>query len=279
MGLSLFYYKSIRGNVGDDFNLWIWPRLFGELNHYSDVTLVGVGSILDERLNKIKGEKIIFGSGIRSFLIDKNKLEMANIAFVRGPISSKALDGVNFITDSAYCLKLTDFIISDVKKYDAAYVPYFEHIDHFDWSLFEKITGFKVILPTLGVEAFLTEIGASRKVYSSAMHGAIFADILRVPWCRVKAEAHGEEDHLTSELKWADWSLSLDINYEPVHIGLNLNGGRRPMLTQIIKALLIRKRLIRNKKFSLSNETVVERKINQLKIEVEKFKLKFLRPL
>lgn len=270
--MNLFYYKSKNGNVGDDLNAWLWPRIFGDLKDYRDITLVGIGSILDNRIESIKGEKIIFGTGIRDFLFEIQDQDSTKIKFVRGPISSKALGGVKFITDSAYCLKLVEPNLDYTKKYRVSYVPYFEHADYFNWNFFEMLTGIKVILPTLEVEAFLQEIAASEKVYCSAMHAAIFSDILRIPWCRVKAGTHGGEGHLTSELKWEDWLLSMKISNETVNLGLNFNGKNKKLLNQLIKIFLTKKILHGNHTFQLSDNMVLDEKVKQLALEIEALK-------
>src|SRR5690606_15093137 len=61
--VRLYYYKSARGNFGDDLNLWIWPRLFPDLLDEDESELfVGIGSLLNHRLPP-RLVKHIFGSG------------------------------------------------------------------------------------------------------------------------------------------------------------------------------------------------------------------------
>src|SRR5690606_11437285 len=47
-------------------------------------------------------------------------------------------------------------------------------------------------------------------VVADAMHAAIVADTLRVPWVPVATSPE------ISAFKWLDWTLSLELPYEPV---------------------------------------------------------------
>src|SRR5690606_12503602 len=64
--MNLFYHHTTRGNVGDDFNAVLWPRLlpdFAELD--SADWLVGAGTIIDRRLFALPGRQLVLGSGCR----------------------------------------------------------------------------------------------------------------------------------------------------------------------------------------------------------------------
>ncbi len=273
--MDLFFYKSPNGNVGDDLNEWLWPRVFGDITDYKEFTLVGIGSVFDKRVEEIKGDKVIFGAGVRDFLYEFKPNNSIDVFFVRGPLSAKTVGNVNYITDAAYCLKLIDIEKSNDKKFEYGYVPYFEHVHHFDWSLFELVTGVKAILPTLSVEEFLKQISSCKKVYCSAMHGAILADVLRVPWARVKAGKHGGEEPFTSELKWRDWAMSLDLNFETINLDLDLNSKRSGYFTQLLELYLVRKRFRKYRNFHLSQDDVLESVVEKLRKEVIRFKQKF----
>ena len=277
--MELIYYKSPKGNVGDDLNPWLWPKIFGDKNHFESVNFIGIGSILDRALEKWiinNNKKVVFGAGVRSFFYDQSQLTNADILFVRGPISSKALSGVKFITDSAYCLKFVENLkLSKSLTYKISYVPYFTHMDSIDWNLFEILTGIKVISPFLSVDNFLYEISKSEKVLSSAMHGAIFADMLRIPWCRVRLEKHGGEPLLTSELKWADWSSSMNISLPTLNIGLNLDVPRSSKIKEILKLIYLKRSFLNETRYTLSRDAVFLEKLGQLSEVIDLFKSRY----
>jgi len=273
--MNLIYFKARTGNFGDDLNPWIWEKLLGDFESYdNNVDFVGIGSILDERLNKGNQRKVVFGSGIRDFQFICN--ENVDIRFVRGPISSKYLNNAPYITDSAYCLALLEKNYGNhEKKYNCSIVPYFRHIKNINWKLFEKLTGIHVILPNDTIENILEEINASKKIIAGAMHGAIIADILRVPWKRLRLGKHGYESVLTSEIKWCDWLYSMEIFEEMETLEINdklfKNSRIASFVSGRIQFLELLKKVNSKGKFYLSSNDVFKEKVNQLKKEVERF--------
>ena len=59
--------------------------------------------------------------------------------------------------------------------------------------------------PCGGVERVIADILASELLVTEAMHGAIVADALRVPWVPVRPVQP------TNRGKWFDWASALDI--------------------------------------------------------------------
>ncbi|MEO7045997.1 MAG: hypothetical protein ABI091_11870, partial [Ferruginibacter sp.] len=93
--MRYLYFKSEKGNFGDDLNPWLWRQFFGENNENDLNVLLGIGSILFNDFSLIKSlkpehNKIVFGAGIRPnfkhFKID----ETWDIKFLRGPLSSSS---------------------------------------------------------------------------------------------------------------------------------------------------------------------------------------------
>jgi hypothetical protein len=78
---------------------------------------------------------------------------------------------------------------------------------------FERICahlGINYIDPCGPVEDVLHGIEGSKKIVAEAMHGAIVADALRVPWVPVQLS-----DRILN-LKWWDWCRSLSMEYKPL---------------------------------------------------------------
>ncbi len=78
---------------------------------------------------------------------------------------------------------------------------------------FERICarlGINYIDPCGPIEDVLRGIEDSNKIVAEAMHGAIVADALRVPWVPVQLS-----DRILN-LKWWDWCRSLNMEYKPL---------------------------------------------------------------
>ena len=68
--------------------------------------------------------------------------------------------------------------------------------------------GWHCIDPTSGVDKILQELSATELLLAEAMHGAIVADALRVPWIPVRV--YGK----LNIFKWQDWSQSVRVPLE-----------------------------------------------------------------
>ncbi|NIK92678.1 polysaccharide pyruvyl transferase family protein [Mangrovimonas sp. CR14] len=228
--MNLIYYTSNKGNFGDDLNKWLWPKVFGDqfLDENSDTAFLGIGSILMRDSNYLHkasefSKKVVFGTGLRSIDEDLVFDESWDLMFLRGPFSSLRLQrqADNYITDGAYFIALLEQYekyINMPKRHEVSVVPYYQSVDKVDWNAICKANSWNLILPTGDdVEGFIEEIAASKYVISEAMHGAIIADALRVPWKRFKFYSHKMEGDKVAEWKWNDWMFSVGI-YESQYI-------------------------------------------------------------
>lgn len=271
--MNIIYFKSDIVNFGDDLNPWLWEKIFGDVSLYKkNLDFIGIGSILDNRIVS-DNEKVVFGSGVRDFDFDDNQISNLNILFVRGPISSKITHNSNYITDAAYALRMLPQKTYS-KKYKTSIVPYFRHANQFNWKLFEKITGIHVIMPTQDVEKVIEEINQSEKILASAMHGAILADIYRVPWMRIKFSKHGRETALTSELKWKDWVLSIGLKEIPTH-NFDFNFNKKKSFFKQFYCLLMMKLKFRRNSFINSSDEQIQEIDKKIKRKVEFFKANY----
>lgn len=223
--MNFVYFKSAIGNFGDDLNPWLWPQLLNNSDANDNSAFLGIGSILFNGNKIIEGyqhqKKIVFGTGIRpskdykSFKTDSSW----DIRFLRGPLSSMSMGNVHpYITDAAYAMRLLpDFnkYLNCEKKYEVSLMPYFGSVQYFDWESICAKLGYHYISPLSekGVEFTLQEIAASKCLITEAMHGAILADVLRVPWHRYILSTFNRETARVSEFKWMDWLYSMDLGY------------------------------------------------------------------
>lgn len=229
--MSLRYYKSPKGNFGDDFNSWLWPKLISaDILDDEAIDFFGIGSLINNKnISALTGNQIILcGTGLRpenSFSEFNFNTKFHKLSFLRGPLSSQLMqEQYEAIADGAYAFGLlseSEKYRSLEKKYEVSFMPYFKSVPYQDWENICESSGIHYISPFSenGIEYTLAEIAQSKKIICEAMHAAILADSLRVPWHRLVYSTPYTEGKLVSEFKWADWQLSIDLyNVEPTFI-------------------------------------------------------------
>jgi|LakMenEpi03Aug12_release.lakeMendotaPanAssembly.Ray.scaffolds.fasta_scaffold246529_3 succinoglycan biosynthesis protein ExoV len=207
--MELYYYKDQNGNFGDDLNEWLWPKIFrsefGDL--FDNKTLfLGIGSILDEHVPKSQ-KKVVLGSGY-AYSLPPTIDGTWRFFSVRGPLTAQklGLDTKLAITDAAIlCTPFLDFAEHASPK--VSFMPHHRHA-HLPWGEVCDLLGIQYIDPCEGVEACLMKISGSEKLITEAMHGAILADCMRIPWTPVKTSGG------INDFKWMDWTLSLEIEFQ-----------------------------------------------------------------
>ncbi len=214
--MKLFYYqaKSSIQNFGDDLNPWLWSRLLPELNECDKSIFVGIGTLLNETTaNLVSGAEnvVCFSSGAgygRSFRFQQPP--NWKIYCVRGPLSAGRLNlpAKSAVTDGAALLKRHFSPVSEAeRRYAFSYMPHFRHRLA---PLFETVcqrAGIHYIDPTAEVEEVIADISQTKVLISEAMHGAIVADTLRVPWIPVRTSPR------ILPFKWRDWCASVQLPY------------------------------------------------------------------
>ena len=294
--MKYIYFKWKISNFGDDLNGWLWPKLFGDIAN-NELFFLGIGTILFKDFPLIKSlppksKKIVFGSGYRptdnSLLIDNTW----DFRFLRGPLSSLYLENRHkYISDAAYCVRHTkefDSIANTKKEYEISFMPYFRSIDGIDWVKICEELGFHYISPFTenGVDFTLNEIAKSKLLITEAMHGAIVADLLRVPWHRLVLSTPHTEGAMVSEFKWNDWLFSVNIfNSEKTKIECLRKTKLNPIIkgvsagimeTEFLLTYKIKKDLLtilpRIKDFYLSDDKVLSQLDEMLNDEIHLLK-------
>jgi succinoglycan biosynthesis protein ExoV len=218
--MKLYYWKSKSGNVGDDLNPWLFERLLpGAFNDSSESVLIGIGTqINDLLLERINAHQIIIfttgvGYGTRHFVKLPTVNERWHIYGLRGPLSAQALQVSQdyAITDGA--LLLRHYFDGDQypKKYKFSFMPHLQQAveSGHQWKSACEQTGFQYIDPRGSVEQVVEAIAQSETLLSEAMHGAIMADTLRVPWIAIQTSSQ------IFGFKWLDWCQSVGVRYCP----------------------------------------------------------------
>lgn len=214
--MKLFYWKGT--NFGDDLNPFIFKKLLPNLlDDDMSTRFFGIGSILgDDLLNDHKDSKIvIFSSGYGGYFGPLTSLNALNIdvVCVRGPITARLLNlpSSKAITDGAILLKAFDFK-SVPKIYKISFMPHWSSEARYPYEKLCNNLDIKYISPRSSVDQVISEILASELIVAEAMHGAIVADTLRVPW--VAAQSYKNR----YRVKWDDWTQSVGLTFKPLRL-------------------------------------------------------------
>lgn len=210
--MKLLYYRHPLGNFGDDLNLWLWPRLLpGFLDCDPSTLFLGIGTVLNHRIPEY-GRKIVFGSGVGYGEVPRID-DRWKVYFVRGPRSAEALGlrSDKAITDAGMLVRLID-VPAVNPQYAISFMPHRRSAEQGDWRAVCRIAEMNYIDPGAPVEGTIGLIKGSRLLVTEAMHGAIVADVLRIPWVPVRAY-----EHILSS-KWEDWCSSVGLEYRPASL-------------------------------------------------------------
>jgi succinoglycan biosynthesis protein ExoV len=208
--MKLFYYKDREGNFGDDLNNWLWPQLLPKaFDHDDGVLFLGIGTILDDRVMD-SPRYAVFGSGAGYGPIPEIDHRW-KIYCVRGPRTARLLnlDPSVAITDPGLLVRALDLPMP-AKRYKISFMPHHVSARRSLWKTCCRLSGIHYIDPRDSVERVLSDIRSSEVLATGAMHGAVIADALRVPWIPVKLYEH------ILDFKWHDWCESLELTYNPV---------------------------------------------------------------
>ncbi|ASJ73005.1 Exopolysaccharide glucosyl ketal-pyruvate-transferase [Granulosicoccus antarcticus IMCC3135] len=212
------YCRTKNYNFGDDLNPWIWPRLLGDelLSRDDGIYLVGIGTLLTSKRLEVQlkdaKEVVIFSSGTwgdNAPALPEN----CKVYGVRGPRTAKrlGLSEDKAIGDGAYLLRKVD--LPAVKQTnDIGFMPHHRSEQYIDWQTICDQLGIKFITAQQPVDDCLAQLRSCKRVITEAMHGAIVADAMRIPWTPVKFSPLFRED------KWYDFaeSMQLKLSFYPL---------------------------------------------------------------
>lgn len=206
--MKLFFYKAPQGNVGDDLNEWLWPKILsGVLDDNHEHLLIGIGTLLNHKIPPAKKYTVLTSGAGYGDLPNLSVGEWSYIG-LRGPLSKKLL-GVSSsklsLLDGAYLLPKY-LPLKNKPRYKLGYIPHVDSISHGLWEDVTDIAGIKLIDPRWPVERFVEELSSCEKIITEAMHGAIIADAYNIPWQPTKAY-----DYINA-FKWNDWAQSVNID-------------------------------------------------------------------
>jgi succinoglycan biosynthesis protein ExoV len=222
--VKLYYFRDAGGlrNFGDDLNEWLWPQLIPDLlDDDEGVTLVGIGTLLNntihQHLSPMCRRIIVFSSGAGYGCATPNLDDSWKIYCVRGPLSARALGLPEelAVTDGAVLLRRI-YAPAATKTHRFSYMPHAVHARTAAgaWERLCNEIGFGYVDPRWPVEGVLAAISSTEVLLTEAMHGAIVADALRVPWIPIDSTNRFP----LLPFKWQDWCMSVGVTYRPKRI-------------------------------------------------------------
>jgi succinoglycan biosynthesis protein ExoV len=271
--MKLYYHHNYLNNFGDELNPWIWPRLLPEIFDNDDSSIfIGIGTLLNDKVPKlpkkfVMGSGVGYGSGLPA--IDRNW----NFYFVRGPLSSKALGiPTNYaVSDGAILLRTLTWK-EEPKQHKVSYMPHCLSASIGDWGSLLNRVGINYINPSDSIENVLSNIQRSEMIITEALHGAIIADLFRVPWIATRSNKS------ILDIKWHDWCSSVGLTYTPVNLPTlwkyNTNNKPIKLIKGKIKQLIITQMLnnvIRRHLLLMSSDKVIDRVTEQAQEQLQKF--------
>jgi succinoglycan biosynthesis protein ExoV len=215
--VKLAYFKDPDGNYGDDLNPWLWDRLLpGVIDDDGSSLLIGMGTILEpwfvEQLDP-QVPKVVMGSGGGMEVPVIELDETWQIHAVRGPLTASYL-GLSpnlAATDPAMCLR--DLWPRNVRpRSHVGFMPHHSSLRNWDWRAVCEEAGLDYVDPHGEPMATTQQISGLRLILTEAMHGAIVADALRVPWLPLQINRFNYVG------KWHDWgaSIRMPIHFKPL---------------------------------------------------------------
>ncbi len=213
--MRLHYYHARQGNFGDDLNGWLWDRLLPAGWDAGDNTLlVGIGTILDRTIPSAQ-KTVVFGSGAGYQSPPRGFGGTTwQVLSVRGPLTAQilALPSAKAVTDGAALLAMLPECtpLPESERHGVVFMPHHYAMETGIWHEICVMAGVELIDPRSESRESIQRIRRARLVLADAMHAAIVADTLRVPWLPLVTSAE------INTFKWVDWTRSLGLPYVPV---------------------------------------------------------------
>jgi len=210
----LYHWRGEERNFGDELNTLIWPRLLpGFFDQDPTELFLGIGSVLDAR-HPPDALKIVAGAGYGGYQPRASLDQRWVIHWVRGPRTARALglDAATGLGDPAMLLPCAGWATAGGGE-TVGFMPHFESLGRGAWQQVAHIAGVRLIDPRDEPPAVIAAIRQCRVLLTEALHGAIVADTLRVPWVALEPLLP------VHRAKWHDWAdtLGLRIAFHSLH--------------------------------------------------------------
>lgn len=215
--MKLTFYRGDVPNFGDELNAFMWDRLLppGFLDEDGRELFVGIGSIIWDSYPDAASDKAIkhvMGSGYGGYTAAPDMTDGSwDVVWIRGPLTAQrlGLDPALAITDAAVLLRAID-LPPPAAPAGPAFMPHFQSIDRGNWQRVCELAGVTYLDPRRDPLELIAQIRAASVLITEAMHGAIVADALRVPFIAMTPT------HPNHRYKWDDWAKSVDLPMQAI---------------------------------------------------------------
>lgn len=187
----------------------MWPQLLPEVfDNDVQTVFLGIGSIIGLHEFPDNTRKVVFGAAfVPEYAKAKPDLSKNwDVHFVRGPRTARflGLPEDMGLGDPAVLLASLLKDRSRTREF-ISFMPHWESITRGNWQRVCEIAGITFIDPCGTVEDVLNQLLRTDLLITEAMHGAIVADALRIPFVPVLPI------NRRHRAKWADWAETVDI--------------------------------------------------------------------
>ncbi|MGK8931718.1 polysaccharide pyruvyl transferase family protein [Pluralibacter gergoviae] len=216
--MKVYYYNDPIGNFGDDINKWIWDELKpGFFDNDSSIMVSGIGTIISSSMPPA-AKWYVLSSGIGYGFPPKDfGGDSWEILSVRGPLTAKVLglDDHHYITDGAALLSTLKRFesIPENSRNGVIFIPHHHALLTGKWEDVCRNANIEFVNPQWDADVVINKIRHAKLVLADAMHGAIIADAMRVPWVPLVTSPQ------INSFKWLDWTSTVNISYAPFVLG------------------------------------------------------------
>jgi len=274
--MKLFYYRGKNGttNFGDELNRYVWPHFMPAAFDGNDGTqFVGIGTLLNDRLPPAP-RTVVFGAGV-GYHGPPRRDTSWDIYCVRGPLSARALDLPldAAITDpAALIVRIDRERAASGSRWARAFMPHWQSAPA-EWEPVCADLGIGFIDPRWTPHHVLDALHRTDLLITEALHGAIVADALRIPWVPVRTCP------AIKAFKWEDWCQSMEIEYRPHDLPTiwpkppDLGPvGRARRWAKRVRASRALARVARRARPSLSRANLLDLRVSQLEERLERLR-------
>ncbi|MEH3046403.1 polysaccharide pyruvyl transferase family protein [Sphingomonas adhaesiva] len=206
--MKLLYFRGTHPNFGDDLNEIVWPRLapdlFGHPAEEAEHGFLGTGTLIGRPFPGVRRIHV-FSSGVGYDRIGERQRDY-RFWCVRGPLSARALGlpADRAIVDGGIMTpELLGIARAATPSAKPIVVPHWESLLVGGWAEACEIAGHTLVDPMQEPATVIAQIATAPLVITESLHGAIMADVLRIPWIAIVTTAN------LPLFKWFDWTASV----------------------------------------------------------------------